>query len=328
MIPSLENIPGWVIRLVQAVLWGSLVASFAAVNALFLVWLERKVSAKIQLRRGPLHTGPEGLLQTLADAVKLLSKEIRTPRQSNWFLYLLAPVLVFAPVVCSFIVLPLGPGAILKDLNIGFLLIFAFSSIVFIGIFTGGWASNNKFAALGALRAVAQNISYEIPLLLSVMGVVLLTGSLRMTDIVGAQSRIWFIFIQPVAFLIFLCAMLGETNRAPFDIPEAESELVAGFHTEYSGMQFALFMLEEYTNVFVGSAVAATLFLGGWRGPFVPGPIWFLIKVYGIVFVVMWIRWTFPRLRSDQLINFGWKVLIPFGLLNILATAFVISWLR
>jgi NADH-quinone oxidoreductase subunit H len=185
---NLENIPGWVIELVKASLWGALVASFAAVNALFLVWLERKVSAKIQLRRGPLHTGPEGLLQTLADAVKLLSKEIRTPRQSGHFLYLLAPVLVFAPVVCSFIVLPLGPGAILKDLNIGFLLIFAFSSIIFIGIFTAGWASNNKFAALGALRAVAQNISYEIPLLLSVMGVVLLAGSLRMTEIVGAQS--------------------------------------------------------------------------------------------------------------------------------------------
>lgn len=322
----LQSLPAWAVELARTLLWGAFIVSFAAVNALFLVWLERKVSARIQLRRGPIYVGPMGLLQTLADAVKLLSKEIRTPRQSGRFLYLLAPVLVFAPVVVSFIVLPLGPGAILKDLNIGFLLIFAFSSIVFIGIFTGGWASNNKYAALGALRAVAQNISYEIPLLLSVMGVVLLTGSLRMTEIVGAQKHLWFIVLQPVAFVIFVSSMLGETNRTPFDIPEAESELVAGFHTEYSGIQFAFFMLEEYTNVFIGAAVASTLFLGGWQGPFVPGPLWFLIKTYGIVFIVMWIRWTFPRLRSDQLISFGWKVLIPFGLANILVTAFVISW--
>lgn len=314
--------------IVRPILYGILVTLFVSVNALFLVWLERKVSARIQLRRGPLHVGPEGLLQTLADAIKLISKELVTPRQSGHFLYVLAPVLVFAPVVASFLVIPLGPGAVMHDYASGMLLIFALSSIAFLGIFTAGWASNSKYAVLGSLRAIAQNISYEVPLLLSVMGVVLIAGSLQLTRIVEAQTPVWFIFLQPVGFVLFICAMLGETNRAPFDIPEAESELVAGFHTEYSGMRFAFFFLAEYSNVFIGSAVAASLFLGGWRGPFVPGPIWLLLKTYALVFVVMWIRWTFPRLRSDQLINFGWQVLIPFGLMNILATALVLAVIR
>ena len=200
---------------------------------LFLVWMERKVSAKIQLRRGPLYVGPMGLLQTLADAVKLISKELTTPRERNRLLFMLAPLLVFAPVLGSFLVLPFGPNAIIQDFNIGFLLIFALASIGFIGVFTAGWSSNNKYSSLGAMRAVAQNISYEIPLLLSVMGVVLITGSLQMSKIVESQTGLWFIFVQPVAFIIFLTSILGETNRAPFDIPEAESELVAGFHTEF-----------------------------------------------------------------------------------------------
>jgi NADH-quinone oxidoreductase subunit H len=324
--------PYWLAETLKAGVLAVLVTLFVSTNALFLVWLERKVSARIQLRRGPLYVGPAGLLQTLADAVKLISKELTTPRQANRPLFVLGPLLVFAPVLGSFLVLPFGPGAVIKDLNIGFLLVFALSSVAFIGIFTSGWSSNNKFAALGAMRAVAQNISYEIPLLLSVMGVTLLAGTMRLGAIVEAQERLWFIVLQPVAFLIFLCAVLGETNRAPFDIPEAESELVAGFHTEYSGFRFALFFLEEYTNVFVGSALAATLFLGGWQGPLLPGPFWFLLKTNGIVFVVMWIRWTFPRLRSDQLIALGWKVLIPFGILNVLGTAllapYAAAWLR
>ena len=268
---------GWLAETVKAVLLGVLVTLFITVNALFLVWMERKVSAKIQLRRGPMYVGPMGLLQTLADAVKLISKELTQSRHSGHFLFILAPLLVFAPVMGSFTVLPLGPGMIIKDYSIGFLLVFALSNVAFIGLFTAGWSSNNKYSALGAMRAVAQNISYEIPLLLSVMGVVLITGTLQMGRIVEAQSGVWFIVLQPVAFLIFLTAMLGETNRAPFDIPEAESELVAGFHTEYSGFRFALFFLAEYTNVFLGSALATTLFLGGWRGPLLPGPVWFLL---------------------------------------------------
>lgn len=324
---SLHPIPmtPWLTLSLKAVIYGTLVALFVSVNALFLIWLERKVSAKIQQRRGPIYVGPMGLLQTLADTIKLLSKELTTPKHSDRFLFILAPVIVFFPVLGSFVVLPLSRHMIIRDLNIGFLLIFALSSIGFIGIFTAGWSSNNKYAALGAMRAVAQNISYEIPLLLSVMGIVLIVGSLKMSTIVAAQTPLWFIISQPIAFLIFLASMLGETNRAPFDIPEAESELVAGFHTEYSGMRFAIFFLSEYTNIFISAALASTLFLGGWQGPLLPGPIWFLLKTYAMVFVVMWIRWTFPRLRSDQLISFSWKVLIPFGLINILMTAAVSS---
>ncbi len=311
--------------LLWATILGVLTTTFIAVNALFLVWMERKVSAKIQLRRGPLYNGPMGLLQTLLDAVKLVSKELTTPRHSGKFLFSLAPLLVFAPVVGSFLVIPFGETWIIRDLNIGLLLVFALSNMAFIGIFVGGWSSNNKYSALGAMRSVAQNISYEIPLLLSVMGVILLTGSLRMSDIAAAQSERWFILTQPVAFLIFFTASLGEANRNPFDIPEAESELVAGFHTEYSGMRFALFFLGEYTNIFIGAALATALFLGAWRGPFLPGPVWFLLKTYAMVFVVMWVRWTFPRLRTDQLVNFAWKFLIPLALANILATGLVVS---
>ena len=307
-------------------MYGTIVVLFVSVNALFLVWMERRVSAAIQLRRGPIHVGPQGLLQTLADAVKLLSKELVLPKESDRFLYRLAPLLVFAPILSAFLILPIGPGLIIRDLNVGFLFVFSLSNISFIGIFIAGWSSNNKYALLGSMRAVAQNISYEIPLLLSTMGVVMIAGSLRMTGLVAAQEGLWFAVLQPVAFLIFLTAALAEANRAPFDIPEAESELVAGFHTEYSGMRFALFFLGEYTAIFVSSAIAVTLFMGGWRGPFLPGPVWFLLKTYLVVFVIMWVRWTFPRLRSDQLMNFAWKVLIPVALANVLVTAAALTF--
>ncbi|MBI2095621.1 MAG: NADH-quinone oxidoreductase subunit NuoH [Candidatus Omnitrophica bacterium] len=315
-------------ELVKIILFGTLVALFVSVNALFLVWMERKVSARIQLRRGPLHVGWEGLLQTVADAVKLVSKELTLPKEGDKFLYLLAPALVFAPLLAAFLVLPLGPGLVIRDLNVGFLFVTSLTNITFIGIFIAGWSSNNKYALLGSMRAVAQNISYEIPLLLSTMGVVLIAGTLKMSGLVAAQEKLWFAALQPAAFLIFLCASLAEANRAPFDIPEAESELVAGFHTEYSGMRFALFFLGEYTAVFISSAIATTLFLGGWRGPLLPGPVWFLLKTYAVVFVVMWIRWTFPRLRSDQLMNFAWKVLIPLGIANVFLTAVVLVFLK
>ena len=310
----------------KIIMYGTIVVLFVSVNALFLVWMERRVSAAIQLRRGPIHVGPQGLLQTLADAVKLLSKELVLPKESDRFLYRLAPLLVFAPILSAFLILPIGPGLIIRDLNVGFLFVFSLSNISFIGIFIAGWSSNNKYALLGSMRAVAQNISYEIPLLLSTMGVVMIAGSLRMTGLVAAQEGLWFAALQPAAFLIFLTAALAEANRAPFDIPEAESELVAGFHTEYSGMRFALFFLGEYTAIFVSSAIAVTLFMGGWRGPFLPGPVWFLLKTYLVVFVIMWVRWTFPRLRSDQLMNFAWKVLIPVALANVLVTAAALTF--
>ncbi|HTL69681.1 MAG TPA: NADH-quinone oxidoreductase subunit NuoH [Candidatus Eisenbacteria bacterium] len=324
-LPSLAALDPVLQEVIRIIFWGTLVILFISVNALFLVWMERKVSARMQLRQGPLHVGFQGALQTLADALKLISKELVHPKESDRFLYVLAPVLVFAPLLAAFLVLPLGPNLVIRDLNVGFLFVFSLTNITFIGFFIAGWSSNSKYALLGSMRAVAQNISYEIPILLSTMGVVLLAQTMKMSGLVAAQDKVWFIALQPVAFILFLVSALAEANRAPFDIPEAESELVAGFHTEYSGMRFALFFLGEYTAIFVSSAIAATLFLGGWHGPLLPAPFWILFKTYALVFVVMWIRWTFPRLRSDQLMGFAWKVLIPFGIFNVFLTALVLQ---
>jgi len=306
------------------------VLAFSQLNALFLVWLERKVAGHIQLRPGPKEVGPFGLLQTIVDGIKLVGKELITPRPADRKLFMVAPVLVFMPVLVGFLVLPFGPDMIIRDMNIGVLLVFAFSTFGVLAILAGGWASNNKYALLGAVRSVAQNIAYEIPLLLSVMSVVLMVNSMTFSQIVNSQQSIWFIFLQPVAGLIYLICATAETNRAPFDIPEAESELVAGFHTEYTGMRFGLFFLAEYTNMFIVSAVATSLFFGGWQGPFgfslgIPGVVWFLVKTYVLIFVIMWVRWTFPRIRFDQLMNFSWKVMIPLSLANLLVTAVVIK---
>lgn len=308
-----------------------IVLAFSQLNALFLVWLERKVAGHIQLRPGPKEVGPFGLLQTIADGIKLVGKELITPRTADRKLFVIAPVLVFMPVLVGFLVLPFGPDLILRDMNLGVLLIFAFSAFTVLAILAGGWAANNKYALLGAIRSVAQNVAYEIPLLLAALSVVLMVQSLRFSDIVHAQDRIWFIFLQPVAGLIYLICATAETNRAPFDIPEAESELVAGFHTEYTGMRFGLFFLAEYTNMFIVSAVATSLFFGGWHGPFgislgIPGVVWFLVKTYFLIFVLMWVRWTFPRLRFDQLMNFSWKVMIPLALVNLVVTAAVLKF--
>lgn len=303
---------------------------FSQLNALFLVWLERKVAGHIQLRPGPKEVGPFGLLQTIVDGLKLVGKELITPRNVDKKLFILAPVLVFTPVLVPFIVLPFSKSLPLNDMNIGLLVIFSFSTINVLAILIGGWGSNNKYSLLGAIRSVSQNIAYEIPLLLAVLSVVLMTRTLQMSKIVEAQSSLWFFIIQPLAALIYFICATAETNRAPFDIPEAESELVAGFHTEFSGMRFGLFFLAEYTNIFIVSAVATTLFLGGWQGPFgislgIPGVIWFLVKTYLLVFIIMWFRWTYPRLRFDQLMNFSWKVLIPLALANLVITAGIIK---
>ena len=306
--------------------------AFSQLNALFLVWLERKVAGHIQLRPGPTEVGPFGLLQTIIDGIKLVGKELITPRLVDKKLFVLAPIFVFMPVLIGFLVLPFGPDLIIRDMNLGVLLIFAFSTFTVFAILAGGWASNNKYALMGAFRSVAQNIAYEIPLLLSVMSVVLMTHTLKFSEIVEAQHKFWFVMIQPVAALIFVICATAETNRAPFDIPEAESELIAGFHTEYSGMRFGLFFLAEYTNMFIVSAVATSLFFGGWQGPFgyslgLPGIVWFLLKTYFFIFVIMWMRWTFPRIRFDQLMNFSWKVLIPISLANLLVTAVIVKLL-
>ncbi|MDP3182447.1 MAG: NADH-quinone oxidoreductase subunit NuoH [Desulfobaccales bacterium] len=301
------------------------VIALVSVNALFLIWMERKVAAHMQLRPGPMEVGPHGAIQTIADAVKLLGKELITPEEVDRPIYLLAPIVVFLPVLLCFLVVPFSQSLIIRDMNVGIVLILAFSTLTVLAILMGGWASNNKYAVFGAFRSVAQNIAYEIPLLLTVMSIILMVGSFRLTDIVAAQSRYWYIFVQPLAFILYIICATAETNRTPFDLPEAESELVAGFHTEYSGMRFALFFLAEYTNMFIVSAVGAVLFLGGWRGPILPGIFWFLIKVYALIFLIMWFRWTFPRVRFDQLITFAWKILIPLAFANLLITALVLK---
>ncbi|MFO7708261.1 MAG: NADH-quinone oxidoreductase subunit NuoH [Desulfobacterales bacterium] len=304
------------------------------INTLFLVWLERKVSAHIQLRLGPMEVGPHGILQSLVDGVKLLGKELITPRHVDRKLYVLAPIVVFTGVLACLVVIPFDEKLQLRDLNVGVLLIFAFSAFNVLAILMGGWSANNKYSLLGAIRSVAQNVAYEIPLLLVVLNVLLWTNSMQMSTIVAAQSTLWNVFWMPVAAVIYLICATAETNRAPFDIPEAESELVAGFHTEYSGMRFAMFFLAEYSNMFIVTAVATTLFFGGWKSPPllgflpVPGVVWFFLKVYALIFVIIWVRWTFPRLRFDQLMNFSWKVMIPVSLVHLVVYAGIIKIIR
>ena len=298
------------------------VLAFVVVNALFLTWAERKVAGHMQRRIGPKEVGPFGLLQPFADMIKLLAKEMLTPANVDKPIYYLAPVLIFVPVLVSFIVIPFDGFLQAKDINVGILVVLAFSSLSVFSILLAGWGSNNKYSLIGAARSIAQNIAYEIPLMLSLLPVVFITNSLSLRDVVEAQKGFWFIIGkgQFFAFLIYFIAAVAETNRTPFDLPEAESELVSGYHTEYSGMRFALFQFAEFTNVFIVSAIATTFFLGGYNGPILPGIIWFFIKTYFLVFVIMWFRWTFPRVRFDQLLNFSWKVLIPAALLNLIVT--------
>jgi NADH-quinone oxidoreductase subunit H len=303
------------------------ILGFVQVNALFLIWLERKVAGHIQLRPGPMETGPHGLLQTLADGIKLMAKELITPQAADKPMYWLAPIIILIPAVACFVIIPFSESLQVRDIDVGILLIFSLSSLTVLAILMGGWASNNKYSLIGAARSVAQIIAYEIPLILSTMSVVIMVNSFKMSAIIAAQDKIWYIFFQPIAAIIFLIGATAETNRAPFDLPEAESELVAGFHTEYTGMRFALFFLAEYSNMFITAAMATVLFFGGWKGPILPGLIWFMIKCYTLIFVVMWVRWTYPRLRFDQLMNFAWKFLIPISLLNLMITAVLVKLL-
>jgi len=302
-----------------------ILAAIVPLNVALLVLVERKVAGHIQLRPGPMEVGPHGILQTLIDAVKLLGKEMVTPQSTDKLLFFLAPIIIVVPAFVGFVPIPFSPMMQIREVNVGILLIFAFSSISVISILMAGWASNNKYSLIGAIRSVAQNVAYEIPLLLATMSVIIMTNTFKMGEIVQAQSPVWFIFYQPIAAIIFFIATTAETNRAPFDLVEAESELVSGFHTEYTGMRFSLFFLAEYTNMVIAAAMFTVLFLGGWHGPVFPGMIWFLIKTYFLIFVVMWARWTYPRIRFDQLMNFSWKVLIPIALVNLLITAIVLK---
>ena len=295
------------------------------VNALILTWAERKVAGHMQRRIAAKEVGPFGLIQPIADSLKLLCKELITPHHVERPLFYLAPTLIFLPVLVSFVVIPFDAYLQVKDINVGILVILAFSSLSVLSILIAGWGSNNKYSLIGSIRSVAQNIAYEIPLLLSLLPIIIIAQSFSLRDIVEAQKGLWFVVYQPFAFLIFFTASVAETNRTPFDLPEAESELVAGFHTEYSGMRFALFFLAEYTNIFIVSAIATTFFLGGYNGPILPGIIWFFIKTYFLVFVILWMRWTFPRVRFDQLLNLSWKILIPVALVNLIVTVGILK---
>jgi len=323
----------WILEIVKATLSAVAVFTFAAVFAAMLgVYLERKISGWIQARVGPKHVGPQGILQTVADTIKLLQKENIVPRHADYLVFSSAPLIVTVAALLGYVVIPWGKLGdwvlIVRDLNIGVLYFAAMSSLVVIGILTGGWSSNNKYALLGGLRSASQLISYELPLGFAIISVAMMAGSLSTVEIVNAQQDVWFVFKQPLAFLIFLTAAAAETNRVPFDLPEAESELVAGYFAEYTGMRFALFQLGEYAEMLAMAAMTTVLFLGGWRGPWLPPILWFFIKTYAVVFFFMWVRWTYPRLRIDQLLNLSWKVLLPLGLLNILVTGLVVTLAR
>jgi NADH-quinone oxidoreductase subunit H len=317
--------------------WTNLAIFFGLGTALLLVVLgfvtygilaERKVMGFMQGRYGPNQVGGRwGLLQTVADVLKLLLKEDTIPKAADRPLFILAPVIAFAPAFMVLATLPFTDSLQFADIGVGLLYYIAVSGLTTVGVVTGAWASNNKYALLGGMRAAAQMISYEIPLVMSVLGVILLTGSLNLNDIVEAQKHVWYIFIQPIGFLVFLIASVAELNRTPFDLPEAESELVAGFHVEYSGFRWAFFMLAEYVYFFAMAALTTILFLGGWQPVmflgFIPGAVWFSLKFSFVVFLLIWFRTTFPRLRADQLMEFGWKVLLPVALANIFITALI-----
>lgn len=316
------GIPQILLELLSMVMVAGIIIAFISLSVLFMVWWERKVSGHMQSRLGPMRTGWHGWLQTVIDAIKLILKEDTTPENADKISFLIAPIIVFVSAFMAYICIPFGKGLIVKDLNIGILYIMAITTFTVIGLLTAGWSSNNKYSILGGFRSAAQIISYEVPLTLSILGVVILAQSLSMQTITNSQKHIWewYIWRQPVGFLIYLVAGIAEINRTPFDIPEAEQELVAGFNVEYSGMKFAMFFFAEYANLFLVSAIATTLFLGGWNGPVLPSWLWFFIKSFFLVFMIMWFKWTFPRLRVDQLMGFAWKFLLPLAFLNLILT--------
>lgn len=307
-------------------LFSVIIIGFVLSAVMFFIWYERRFIGRIQVRPGPNRAGPFGILQPVADVIKVLTKEDIVPAKADKPVFWLAPVVAFFPVPMMLAVVPFQEDAQLVDLNIGILYVIAISSVSSVGVFMAGWGSNNKYSLIGAMRDIAQLISYEIPLVLSIIGVVLLTGSLSLSSIVGTQE-IPFILLQPLGFLIFFIASLAEINRTPFDLLEADSEIVAGYNIEYSGMKFATFFLVEYAEALVSSTLVTTLFLGGWRGPFLPPFLWFLIKVVAVFTLIVWIRGTIPRLRIDQVMGFAWKFLLPLALINLIITGIkVVFW--
>jgi NADH-quinone oxidoreductase subunit H len=323
----------WIIGLILLVIKLGVVLIVLLTAAAYLVWVERKLLGRMQARFGPNRAWRYGLLQPLADLIKLITKEDTVPEGASKMIFLLSPGVVAATALLIFSVIPFGKDLtimgrtipmVITDLNVGLLFVIALSSLGVYGVALGGWASSSKYSLLGGIRGAAQMISYEISLGLSLVPIVMLAGSFSLVDIVNAQDRIPFILIQPISFILFFVSTAAEIKRIPFDLPEAENELVAGYHTEYSGMRFGLFFLGEYITMIVLGGLVAVFFLGGWRGPILPPFLWFLLKVWGIVFILIWFRGTLPRLRYDRLMSLGWKVLIPISLLNIMATGAVI----
>jgi NADH-quinone oxidoreductase subunit H len=310
---------------------------FTAVLTLvaYMTLMERKVLGHMQVRFGPNRVGPFGLFQPIADGLKLFFKEDILIPYANPLIYFFAPAVIVITVLMSFAVIPFGDHVtilgqkvdlVVADVNVGLLYLLAVSSLGVYGVVMGGWASNSKYSLLGSIRSSAQMISYELSLGLSIVGVLMLAGSLSTVKIVEAQAKGWFIFTQPLGFILYFISAMAECSRTPFDLTECENELVAGYQTEYSSMKFGLYYLAEYAHILLVSSLAVTLFFGGWHGPFLPPFVWFLIKVFIFIFIFIWVRATFPRLRYDQLMKFGWKVLFPLALLNILITGVGIAW--
>ena len=333
MTPALAQalVEPWWISVIKAFVIANLVLGTFA----YLTVVERKLLGRMHLRYGPNRVGPFGLLQPIADLMKLLRKASFFPKGAVTMLYILAPILAAFTAISAFAVIPVGPGweiggyyvaGQIVDVSIALLLILALSAVGIYAFVVGGWASDSKYSLLGSMRTCAQLVSYEVSFGLAVLGVVIMAGSLRLTEIVAAQQeQIWFVVPQLVGFLCFFVAGVAETNRAPFDLPEAEQELVAGYHTEYGGIRWGMFQMSEYINMLTFSALGVTLFFGGWSGPILPAPIWFLLKLGALIFVFMWLRATLPRLRYDQLMKFGWKVLLPVATLNAIATAVLVT---
>lgn len=325
----------WLITLAIILVKLGLIFAVVLTLAAYLVLAERKILARMQLRYGPNRVGPFGLMQPLADVIKLLSKEDFIPDHADKPIFFIAPGLAAVTALLAFAVVPFGPPLqlfgreiplVVCDLNVGVLYFLGLSSLAVYGVALGGWASNSKYALLGSIRGLAQLISYELSMGLAIVPVVMAARSFSLTDIVNAQAGLPFALTQPLAFLIWIVSVAAESKRIPFDLPEAENEIVAGFHTEYSGMRFGLFFVGEYINMIILGAMTTVFFLGGWHGPLLPGVIWFSIKVLAVSFVFIWIRGTMPRLRYDQLMHFGWKVLVPLALLNVLLTGAWLLW--
>ncbi len=324
------------INVVEMLIYLVGIIAFAAGNAAYLVWVERKGAAHIQRRTGPKEVGPYGLLQPLADGAKLMSKQLIIPDGVDKPLFMVAPLIAMVPAIMIFVTIPFSDSIIARDINLGLLMIFAFASVNVLALLLGGWASRNKYAVISAARAVSQNVAYEIPMLIIAITIVMVSGSMNLKEIVDFQAGgFWnwnFLptngnFLGPITFVLFFICFMAETNRAPFDLGEAESELIAGFHTEYGSMGFGLFFMGEYANIVIGAALTVILFLGGWYCPFglTDGIWWFLIKMYLLIWTVVLIRWTYPRVTLWSLLNLSWKILIPFSLFNLLASAGLIK---